>query len=262
MTIRAATAKVAVPARVARLTHVCRGLDSGSGQLSTAKTLARSVTIAMLRVIGFPRGYFKGDFLEGAGFAFRHLAATSREYRAPPGSGVEARLHRHFADEMEHAVDEGFDVEWTVEDVTAAELGAVNIVYGARRSQALKTGAFRMAYGGHTLVLRGERRPPSATECLASQRHGATLCAEALLQARQTVILRKRGADEVLAGHFDEAAWHRVRLEAELEGMAPPEGLESAPWRLRFDDERGWAVSDLNLTLDGNCPAATLPEAE
>lgn len=260
--MRAATAKVAVPARAARLSQLFRGLDVGDGQLSMAGTCARSVTIAMLRVIGFPGGYFKGDFLDGASFAFQHLAATTQQHGATPSSGVEARLQRYLADEMEHVVGSDLEVEWTVENVTAAELGAVSIVYGVRRSQTLATGAFRTAYGGHTLVLRGEQRPPSATECLAAQRHGATLCVDALLQAKQTVVLRRRGADDTLAGHFDEAAWHRVRLEAELEGVAPPEGLESAPWRLCFDEERGWAVSDLNSALDGNCPAATLPEVE
>lgn len=260
MTIRAATAKVAVPARAARLLQLFRGSDASEGEPLLANTWARSATIAMLRVIGFPGGYFKGDFLDGASFAFQHLAASTQQHGSPRDSGVEAKLYRHLVDEAKHVVDEGFEVQWTVEDVTAAELGAMSIVYGARRSRALEPGSFRTAYGGHTLVLRGERRQPSATECLASQRYGATLCTEALLQVRQTVILRRRG--EVLAGHFDEAAWHNVRFEAELDGVAPPEGMESAPWGLSFDEDRGWAISDLNLALGGNCPAASLPQVE
>eukprot|EP00747_Dinoflagellata_sp_TGD_P222519 gnl/TRDRNA2_/TRDRNA2_94225_c0_seq2.p1 gnl/TRDRNA2_/TRDRNA2_94225_c0~~gnl/TRDRNA2_/TRDRNA2_94225_c0_seq2.p1 ORF type:complete len:275 (-),score=60.21 gnl/TRDRNA2_/TRDRNA2_94225_c0_seq2:77-901(-) len=271
MVIRAATAKVSIPAKGARLVSLLRGSEQALGQLSFGQKCTRLLTLRLVEQMGFSKTYFDDDILAGASGVLQHLAVAAVPQVRDTGveaSLVESALRESWAESLASLEPEGLEIGWDIEEVTDAELGSVNLVYGARRSQGVpkRDEAFCAVYAGHTVVMHGEPRPVGMQDCFATHRRGATLCVDALLKAKQTVTLRRKEGGDIIAGHFDEGTWHRLRLEAELVGVRSPEDASSdvSPlasegiWKLRFDEDRGWIVADLNDGLGGNSIGAGL----
>eukprot|EP00927_Polykrikos_kofoidii_P069336 TRINITY_DN64772_c0_g1_i1.p1 TRINITY_DN64772_c0_g1~~TRINITY_DN64772_c0_g1_i1.p1 ORF type:complete len:259 (+),score=44.49 TRINITY_DN64772_c0_g1_i1:215-991(+) len=257
MAFKAAVSKVSVPTAGARLLKTLHGLPNLGGfpHLRLAERSHRFCVLHLLGRAGLPPAYFNDDFLAGASGAFKHFNNTMMS----PGilgteQGVEPSFGTFCSEARQSLADAELEIQWKLEDVTEISLGSVGLVYGVRRSQGLpqnEWAAGRATYLGLTVVFRGEQRRVIA-------RDGATIFADALIKAKQTVTLQKKSNGSVLAGQFDDAAIHCLRLEAEL----IQEGGEGAhPWHLRFDDDRGWSISDLNGALGGNSVAAPLPEA-
>ena len=65
MVIRAATAKVGIPAKGARLVSLLRGCEQASGQLGFGQKCSRLLTLRLVEQMGFPKTYF--DNLGGLG---------------------------------------------------------------------------------------------------------------------------------------------------------------------------------------------------
>eukprot|EP00928_Gymnodinium_smaydae_P037172 TRINITY_DN25843_c0_g1_i1.p1 TRINITY_DN25843_c0_g1~~TRINITY_DN25843_c0_g1_i1.p1 ORF type:complete len:272 (-),score=39.69 TRINITY_DN25843_c0_g1_i1:71-886(-) len=270
MAFRAATSKIPVPQKGGRLLQHLRGLNVATPQPSLAMRFSQQMTFQLLGSAGLSRQYFDNDFLEGASATLLHLASdvlpaamsadkSVSSRNSLEADTMEAALDQYFAEAIASLRDEGLELQWNIEEITGLSLGGLQLVYGMRRSRkSVPTeGSFRSEFSGHVVVLDGPKRHASARDAFESHRQGATLCADAIVTAKQTVMLRRTDSGEVLAGHFDEGANHKLRLEAELFGVEPPFG---GIWLLQFDSERGWLASDLNSCLDGNCVAAALPE--
>merc|ERR1712187_268804 len=142
---------------------------------------------------------------------------------------------------------EGLELRWEVEEVSLAALGRLRFVFGARRRRQ-PFNCYRSVVAGHVAVLKGEPRQASVWDCLTvAAEQGATLSVDALIEAKQTVILRRKGCGEIVAATYDASARHCLRLEAELatatsmgEGLTGVELWEARP---RFDAEHGWMIS-------------------
>mmetsp|Transcript_41571 Transcript_41571/g.115665 ORF Transcript_41571/g.115665 Transcript_41571/m.115665 type:complete len:277 (-) Transcript_41571:41-871(-) len=276
MALRVATSHVRVPAKGARLHKLLCGVTPSKPHLPLMQRCAKQMTLQALGAMGLSRDYFHSDFLSGARTVLGHLSDgilprmqwESASFNGFKGAEVlERSLQGFWLDALRSLEVEGLELRWELEAITEASLSELHMVCGHRRSMcpaqaAANEDAFRAAYAGHTVVLRGKRRLATARDCLSAvTAAGATLSADVLLTARQTVALQRRGSEgEVVAAQFDEAAQHVLRLEAEIECTPSPYGKGLG--MLQIDETRGWVVSDLNVGLDGNCAAMDLPRHE
>mmetsp|Transcript_1914 Transcript_1914/g.3866 ORF Transcript_1914/g.3866 Transcript_1914/m.3866 type:complete len:248 (+) Transcript_1914:2-745(+) len=224
----------------------------------------RQLTLYYLhRHAGFSKGYFHNEFLDGAGQALTHAADVL------PGSVniLDKALQQIWSDGVRETQEAGLRLAWKIEEVTAASLGSVRLVFGVRRRELPPADpAFRTEVFGHCVVMSGDRRAVTATDLAKMLRRGATLSAEAHLTCRQSVTLWKptedSTAEETVAHTFSEEAVHCLNLEAELLGVtlskeADPEAAMNVA--VEFDEDHGWLVSDINGALEGNCIAKTIP---
>jgi len=289
--MRAATAKVTVPAAGGRLAQCLCGFGEDGAHLWQKPGLAgwikRDVNVRLAGQLGFADAhtYFNDDFLAGAKDAMRHLAdqvvpsmrasvwdeaADSKGGGVGGNSVVQAALRAHLAEAMTSLKTVELEIRWDVEAVTLAALGHMMLTVGARRTGLPQDGFRVPAAFGHTVVLTGDRKPSAVSplDCLAAAAHrGATLSVDALLKAKQTVIIKRPGKDgEILTASFDEGARHVLRLEADLVAPRPGIGADATGhefWENRpvFNEDRGWLVSDINFVLNGNQIAEKLPLA-
>lgn len=295
--MRAAVSKIKVPAAGARLASVLRGVGEEPSPLAAVGMRGwwrQKMDFGVAGGLGFTGGpdYFYGDFLAGAMGALQHLAdgvvPTERSRRSAASSGaaaasdagdsdsvVDVALRRHFQEAMLALDGEGLQLRWELEEVSMASFGGMSWVFGARRHPLTppRDQMVRSLLGSHVLVAPAAESlggPSPLTYLHASTRRGATLSVDAVLTARQTVVLKCKDSGEVVAATFDEAARHHLRLEAdvapqgvgregEAEDRSPAELWQQRPL---FDEERGWLVSDLNACLAGNCVASSLPGAD
>lgn len=263
--VRVATAKFQIPRLGATLFRMCRGIERPPVALGMHQQAGRFLTIRGLENMGFGRHYFSNDFILGTTGALQHLAniviPQAQEQLRKRGNGTATIIHSetgletslvsHLAGGLAALEEDGLELAWGIQEVTASTLGNVCVVYGIRRSRGVPTGEWAAAaasYAGHKIVFRGDQRRVLA-------RDGATISADAIVTVRQTVTLKLWACGDVVAADFADAATHVVRMEAELVHADP--GLLS----LEFDAERGWTVCDINEALGGNCVARKLPEA-
>jgi len=273
MVFRAATARVKLPQAGGNLSRLLRGSVDQRPAPSLHELCRRQLTLQLLGPFGLSRSYFNGDFLDGACAALTHFASDvlpAMSVAAPEQcgadgnaiSGLEAALARHLNDALTSLQEEELELVWEVEDVSSAALGSPHIVFGMRRStHARSTDAFQSIFTGQTVVLQGEKRQATLTDYLSSYERGATLAVDVDLTARQNVIVRRRQG-ETIAGTFNDAARHCLRLEADLVATGEPEQLFGMDLsQLELDIERGWVISDINEWLAGNCVAKEIPKA-
>jgi hypothetical protein len=260
--MKAATTKVKVPAMAGRLVKLLQGMpkEEQSAQTSLAGSVQRWFTHRLVEPMGFPDPYFQphGDFLAGARAAFQHIAATTEQApqiaRSHLSGLLEPGLGEFYGDCFEALEAADLELALDLEEITGVALGQVQLVYGLRRSRRSyelgpDDGRACSYFWGHKCV-----GPLNDRVMVVG---GATLYAEALVTARQTVALRHRGGDrQVLAGDSCEAALHCLRLEAEL----VPDKNGPVKGSVRFDDARGWIVSDMNGIMGGNCVASAVPD--
>mmetsp|Transcript_47206 Transcript_47206/g.119503 ORF Transcript_47206/g.119503 Transcript_47206/m.119503 type:complete len:293 (+) Transcript_47206:93-971(+) len=292
--MRAAVSKIKVPAAGARLAKLLRGVGQEPSPLAATNPIGgwrQSLDLRLAKELGFPGGYdyFHGDFLAGAMGALQHLAgdalpmerrrcqentvSSSSMLGSDAGdfdSVVDAALRRTFQEGLRSLEDEGLELRWELEEISMASFGGALFVFGARRHPPSppQEPLVRTSLGPHLLVAPVAEGFSSPLVCLqASALRGATLCVDAVLIAKQTVVLKRKADGEVIAATFDEAARHCLRLEADLATPRRGASQELSPadlWTGRplFNEERGWLVSDLNSGLSGNCVAKALQKAE
>lgn len=261
--MRAATAKVKVPRAGWRLFKSFQGLTGDAAvarRPSPVTQMGQRFAMNLLQPMGFPKNYFhsEGDFMAGAHAALQHFAASTvaaaqgvEEARSHFSGVLDPGLSDVYSNGYEALESEGIEVSWALEEVNELTLGGLQLLCGWRRSrvpgggESKEEGLTRHSYfGGSVVLLHSTEAAESGAWPAAESAHrlivsrGATLYVEALVTAKQTVVLRERSGGEVLAADYSEAATHCLRLEAEL---VEPE--------LRFDDEQGWIVCDLNDTL-------------
>jgi len=266
--MRVATAKVQVPAKGGKLATLLRGVDTVPQNPNILRHCSSKLAIGFLERRGFPTGYFHRDFLAGAESSFLHLAKITHAHdgnrdehhnlSAVPGHDLlESSLRCVFSEGLESLTQGGFELEWNIEEVCSTKLGDVSLILGARRSRGIPLGewtAARATYAGHTLVFRGKQRRELAQD-------GATVCVDVHVVAKQTILLKQAAENKVVAGYFDEASHHVVRLEAEMRNMGTTGSRLRQYLQLCFDDDHGWMISDFNSALNGNHLTAALPEA-
>lgn len=263
MAMRAATARVAVPAATKRLMKLLEGQSAGQLDAHSLTGWKRHLTLYYLhRHAGFSKGYFHKEFLDGAGQALTHAADVL------PGSAniLDKALQQIWSDGVRETQEAGLRLTWNIEEVTAASLGNVRLVFGLRRRELPPAvPAFRTEVFGHCVVMSGDRRAVTATDLAKMLGRGATLSAEARLTCRQSVTLWKpkedSTAEEPVAHTFNEEAVHCLNLEAELLGVALSKEADADAAMnvaVEFDEDHGWLVSDINGALEGNCVAKTI----
>mmetsp|Transcript_47604 Transcript_47604/g.101885 ORF Transcript_47604/g.101885 Transcript_47604/m.101885 type:complete len:290 (+) Transcript_47604:169-1038(+) len=284
--MRSATAKIQVPGAGARLAALLRGTTQEL-PYSRFGMFSRYRQKLELRVCGFEGGldYFRGEFLDGARFAFEHLATDvlPRERERCEDTSraesdtfevddiVDAALKRTFREGYKALREDGLDLRWDLEDISNVSLAGHSLVFGARRHPRSppRDNLVRSAHGLNILVSQPEERPSRSADLTssASVARGATLRVDTTLVARQTVTIFRINSGEIVAASFDEEAKHCLRLEADFEeqGQWTADELNKMAMydlfkhRPVFNEEQGWLISDLNDCLDGNCIAKSLP---
>ncbi|CAE7207798.1 unnamed protein product [Symbiodinium pilosum] len=182
----------------------------------------------------------------------RHLTEGRSVAHSPL---VEAKLREVFVDAAAGLDEAKLDLTWDL-DVTSVQLSNFLLVYGLRRSTGGRTaGLYRKPVSGHYVV--SKESTAGLWEVATAALEGGTVCADFVLTCDQVLQL---SCSETQETRLREAKTveHRLRLEAE---WTPAEG-ENKDIPPRFDDQRGWLITDLNGAAEFNSPVANIQEVE
>ncbi|CAE7373892.1 unnamed protein product [Symbiodinium natans] len=166
-----------------------------------------------------------------------------------------AKLRNIFADAVTGLDEAKLDLTWNL-DISSVELRNFLLVYGMRRSTGRTAGLYRKPVSGHYVVSE-ESTPAGVWEVAQAALQGGTVCADFVLTCDQVLELRCAETQETRLRE-ESTVDHRLRLEAE---WFPAEGdhREIPP---RFDEQRGWLITDLNGAAELNNPVAHIQEVE